>query len=317
MKFNEVPISNIKTFDFMVTKRNDNHVVQDILNQYLSRPGKNIRPQLIKHFGNIFKISETDVMLLSRAAELIHTASLIHDDVVDEASTRRGHSTLNVTHTNAKAVLAGDYLLARVVGELVLAGQVGPLKSLSETLEDLVEGEFLQDDLKKRDRITQEDLVRVSTKKTGSLLGWCCSSVPLLKGLDKSIVSQTNAAGVTLGIIFQMVDDNLDYSSNSGKEYAKDLKEGLINFTTLNLLTLYPELYFPVHQIRGTDFTASPWTNSQMNDAISMTNQIASEKVDELIRMLKAMFKEYVDLIDVSASNQLFEFIEQLQKRIR
>lgn len=312
-----MPAENEHVFDFKLLNRNDNHLVQGILNSYLSRPGKNIRPLLIRHFGKIFRIEESEIQLLCRAAELIHTASLIHDDVVDEASKRRGQTTLNVTQTNARAVLAGDYLLARVVGELVQAGQLAPLKGLSETLEDLVEGEFLQDDLKSRPNTTREDLMRVSSKKTGSLLGWCCSSVLLLKGVDQSIVQKAQSAGVLLGVIFQMVDDNLDYSLHSGKEYGKDLKEGLINFTTLNLITLYPELYYPVYSIKGKDFGEGPWSKEQIDAAISMTNQVASDKVTEVNQLLKELFTENSKILDLEATKELFEFIDLLQKRIR
>lgn len=304
-------------FDFQLWERNDNHIVQDIINSYLARPGKNVRPLLIRHFGKIFKIQEAEILLLCRAAELIHTASLIHDDVVDSAEKRRGQLTLNVTHSNSRAVLAGDYLLARVVAELIEAGQLAPLKGLSETLEDLVEGEFLQDNLKAKQSITKADLLRVSSKKTGSLLGWCCSSVLLLKGLDSQMVRRAHQAGVVLGNIFQMVDDNLDYSTASGKEYAKDLKEGLINFTTLNLITLYPELLYPVYGIRGRDFEEGPWNQEQITEAIFMTNQEASAKVDEVKILLNDLFNQNSMNLDLDASTELFEFIEVLQKRIK
>ncbi len=284
-------------------------LVQNLIDSYMANTGKMIRPQLIKLFGDIFQLSNKDTLLISRAAEMIHNASLIHDDVIDEAETRRGQKALNQLVSNSKAVLAGDFLLAKVIAELVESHQFGILKTLAETLQNIVEGEFLQDELKSKEVITFDELREVAEKKTGALLAWCCSAAAIVANKDPTTIETCRKIGLNLGRIFQLIDDNLDYSEETGKDFAKDLKEGLINTTTLKLITLYPELYYPVHQLRKSHFQQVPWSNQQMDEAkLQIQNQAESIMAD--IGILLGSLKD----ADTTALSQLMGFLITRQK---
>jgi geranylgeranyl pyrophosphate synthase len=263
--------------------------VESLLNNYLGNAGKLIRPQLINLFGEVFHLEQEDITMISRAAEMIHNASLIHDDVIDEAKTRRGKKSLNKIVTNSQAVLAGDFLLARVIGELVEARQFEILRTLARTLQTIVEGEFLQDGLKSKEFITMNDLKEVAEKKTGALLAWCCSAAAIVAGKDQNTISKCEAIGRKMGQVFQLIDDNLDYSQETGKEFGKDLKEGLINTTTLQMITLYPELYYPVYQLRGTFFHQVPWSPEQLLQAQKAIESKAEEILEEVRGILDSL----------------------------
>jgi geranylgeranyl pyrophosphate synthase len=307
--FQDVPLT--KLFG-----RTDEYNVHKVLNDYITNPGKMIRPQLIHLFGKIFNISSKDQILLSRAAEMIHTASLIHDDVVDDADLRRGMPALNRIKNNSLAVLAGDFLLARVIVEMVDAQQFEALRTLSQALEEIVEGEFLQSELKKTGTTTKNQLIEVSKRKTGALLAWSCSAVAQCSKSNNEIIQLAHEFGIYIGIAFQLIDDNLDYSNDSGKDYAKDLKEGLINFTTLNLIRLHPELYYIVYQIRGTEFDHNPWSLDQINSAKEETKKEAHLYLDKS----KEILTQIIQLAghkkkESNEFDELFNFLEELRKR--
>jgi geranylgeranyl pyrophosphate synthase len=282
-------------------------IVQNLVDNYLAKSGKMIRPQLISLFGEIFSLAQKDIELISRAAEMIHNASLIHDDVIDEAKLRRGEKALNQIVSNSRAVLAGDFLLAKVIAELVESHQFGILKTLAETLQSIVEGEFLQDELKTKEIIGFEELNEVAEKKTGALLSWCCSAAAIVAQKDPETITKCRSIGLKLGVVFQLIDDNLDYSPETGKDYAKDLKEGLINYTTLQLITQNPELYYPVHQLRKTQFTQVPWTEEQLREAQKMT-QKKSEMIIEEVR-------DILNSLQGADTSALFMFMNYLISR--
>ena len=298
--------------------RTDNYKVHQVLNSYVAHPGKMIRPQLINLFSKIFGLSHKDQIILSRAAEMIHTASLIHDDVVDAAELRRGMPALNRIKNNSLAVLAGDFLLARVIVEMVEAGQFEVLKTLSQALEEIVEGEFLQSELKKNGTTSSTQLIEIAKRKTGALLAWSCSAVATCTKNDPELIHLSHEFGINIGIAFQLIDDNLDYSEESGKDYAKDLKEGLINFTTLNLIKIHPELYYSIHQLRGQNFDYIPWTAEQVNTAKEETKKEAYFYLDQA----KSLLMRIKELTLTSNSNEhsfeeLNQFLEELRRRTR
>jgi geranylgeranyl pyrophosphate synthase len=296
-------------------ERTDHYIVHQLLNRYLENPGKQLRPLVVRLFGQLFQLNEDKTETLARAAELIHTASLIHDDVVDEASQRRGAPTLNTLVSNSQAVLAGDFLLARTIVELTQKGETENLKYLAQTLEDIVEAEFLQDQLKKQENSTEEVLIQIGLKKTGSLLGWCSGACAIAAQLDLQTINESREFGENLGVAFQLIDDNLDYSDMSGKDYAKDLKEGLINYTTLNLIKIFPELYYPVYQLRGKEFTHLPWTEKQISQAIEQTEQVAHTYLEKASILLKSIMDRNPQRINKNLDVEFQWLLEQVKHR--
>lgn len=295
--------------------RTENYIVHQLLNEYLENPGKQFRPMLIQLFGKLFYLEQDQMDLLSRAAEMIHTASLIHDDVVDNAQLRRGKPTLNTHWSNAQAVLAGDFLLARVIVEMTEKKQFENLKCLAQTLEDIVEGEFFQDNLKKAPEVTEDQIIQVGEKKTGSLLAWCCSSTAIMAHLDAETVMDCRLFGSKLGVAFQLIDDSLDFSDVSGKDYAKDLKEGLINFTTLQLIKLYPELYYPVYQLRQREFQDVPWTETQLSAARLRTRKVAEGILGEAGELLDKIAIRHPGRINPEGLEDIRELMTLIKER--
>ena len=297
--------------------RSDGYRVQDIINSHLSATGKMMRPRLIEIFSRIFHIQDSDQLLIARSAEMIHTASLIHDDVVDEADTRRGQKTLHKKITNSKAVLAGDFLLARVIAELVSAGRYEILKTISQALEDIVEGEFLQDQIKKNGTNSKEELIEVSKKKTGALLAWCCSAVAEISKAPQETVSKCHSFGEKIGVAFQMIDDNLDFCDVTGKDKYNDLKDGLINFTTLNLLKKYPELYYTIHQIRGSSFVEVCWTQKQIAEAMEETKKEANLLLEEAKNIFLDITNSSNSKDVIQVTDEVFQFIDLIKERTK
>ena len=138
--------------------------------------GKKFRPMLCFLMGQLFRLPVETLSPYARAAEFVHAATLAHDDVIDESVVRRNRPTLNARSTNARAVLAGDLLLARVMSELSDLGDIHIIRDLSGTVEELVSGEWLQLEARKVLSINREHLETVAKMKTASLMIWCCGT---------------------------------------------------------------------------------------------------------------------------------------------
>mmetsp|Transcript_7511 Transcript_7511/g.11768 ORF Transcript_7511/g.11768 Transcript_7511/m.11768 type:complete len:498 (+) Transcript_7511:103-1596(+) len=170
---------------------------------------------------------------LAEISELIHTASLFHDDVIDEAETRRGKTAVHQVFGNKMAILAGDYLLARASISLARLRQVDVVESMSTIIEHLVRGEVMQmkgssDDGEEESRLTY--YLRKNYFKTGSLMSNSCRSTALLGNYPQDLVDLSYRYGKHIGMAFQLVDDILDYEGSvatMGKSALSDLKAGL------------------------------------------------------------------------------------------
>lgn len=289
-------------------------IVNDLLNHHLQNTGKLVRPVLALKFGEWLDVSSLNIQHVSKAAEFIHSASLIHDDVVDEAKIRRDRETLNAKISNARAVLAGDFLLAQVIRDLVEIQEYELLKNIAQALKDMIEGEFLQDNLKSKMEINQEDLINISQKKTGALFAWVTQSMAILSKRDEDTINWAHEIGIQLGIAFQMMDDNLDYSKTSGKDFAKDLKEGILNFTTIELMNLYPELKNSIYIARGTNFTNIIWNDEQIHMAQKKVEEKIQHIFDRIFLLLNKMKNQNITL-DNHHLLEIYELLDLLQKR--
>ena len=214
--------------------------LESLMNDSVLRGGKRLRPILMADFARLFGIAPDRILVFARAAERIHSATLAHDDVVDASDRRRGIPTLNSRIENRRAVLGGDYLLAEGIFEVAAQGNLAIVASLSETLKELVTGELLQNEARGVVAISAEHLHRVADLKTGSLFRWCCVVPAILAGSGPETIRATRDFATRLGVAFQWVDDALDYSENSGKPFAQDLREGLVNEVSRRLVESEP-----------------------------------------------------------------------------
>ncbi|MBY0472286.1 polyprenyl synthetase family protein [bacterium] len=253
------------------------------LNKTVISGGKRVRPALCLLISAAMGIPLDRAKIYARAVELTHSASLTHDDVVDNAARRRNKPTLNDVESNKKAVLGGDLLLARVMVEISGTGEVEVIRDLAQAVEDLVRGEWLQLDALGVLEIEAHQLDEISRLKTGSLIRWACL-VParLLRG-DATLVELCRSFGDNLGVAFQMVDDVIDYDVSSEKLFAQDLKYGLVNWVTMELLEANPDLAGPVAKILQTGSAPAsgelPWSNDQLEAARERVRVRANAKL--------------------------------------
>jgi len=194
--------------------------------------GKGFRSLLIQKVSGPLGLEDQVVHLLAQTIEFIHNASLLHDDLVDRSQLRRGKPAAWAKYTPEYAVLAGDYLLARVMANLSRHGNVRLIQYTAEVISDLLEGEWIQDSLVRDWNITLEQLDRVHNLKTGSLFKWCLRAPFLAKGrYEKELHDLLEEMGTLLGLLFQRSDDLLDFDvrNREGKAVLGDLKSGYLN----------------------------------------------------------------------------------------
>lgn len=194
--------------------------------------GKGFRSLLTRNVAGPLGLEEKTQLLLCQTIEFIHNASLLHDDLVDRSNLRRGKTTAWLKYTPEYAVLAGDYLLARVMTNLSSFGNIRLIQLTSQTISELLEGEWIQDSLVGDFDLTFDQLTQVHSLKTASLFRWCLFSPFVAKELDSLVVeSLVNELGTTLGLLFQRSDDLLDYDirNGEGKAILGDIKSGYLN----------------------------------------------------------------------------------------
>lgn len=194
--------------------------------------GKGFRSKLIGFVSEPLSVSLAAQNLLAQTIEFIHNASLLHDDLVDRSSLRRGKQTAWLKYTPEYAVLAGDYLLARVMVNLSAYGNIKLVQYTSEMISDLLEGEWLQDSIVGDYLVSLEQLDRIHNLKTSSLFKWCLRAPFIsLERYDKDLHFILSEMGSILGQLFQRSDDLLDYDirNDEGKAVLGDLKSGYLN----------------------------------------------------------------------------------------
>jgi octaprenyl-diphosphate synthase len=194
--------------------------------------GKGFRSRMVREVATPLGIKPETQQLLAQTIEFIHNASLLHDDLVDRSQLRRGKPAAWTKYTPEYAVLAGDYLLARVMVNLSSFGNIKLVHYTAQMISDLLEGEWLQDSVVGDHFVTIEQLDRIHNLKTGSLFKWCLRAPFMSLGREKSTLHQTlEEMGTILGQLFQRSDDLLDYDirNDEGKAILGDLKSGYLN----------------------------------------------------------------------------------------
>ena len=203
------------------------------------RTGKQMRPMLTllsaKNYGEISDVTHYAAVAL----ELLHTASLVHDDVVDESSERRGQPSVNASYNNKVAVLVGDYILSTCLLNVSFTHNHRILYYLSELGRTLAAGEILQLQNINNQNISEEDYYQVIRQKTASLFETCSSMGALSVGASDEDVEKAKLFGQNLGMIFQIRDDIFDYfdSSEIGKPTGNDMREGKLTLPVIYALT--------------------------------------------------------------------------------
>ncbi|MEO8446066.1 MAG: polyprenyl synthetase family protein [bacterium] len=201
----------------------------DLITKYiLKQKGKKIRPILVLLSAKLCGDIGRRTYIAANLVELLHTATLIHDDVVDDAKTRRGLASVNAVWKNKASVLIGDFLLSKGLLISVENNEFGFLQVTSEAVRRMSEGELLQIQKARNFDATEETYFKVISDKTASLIKTCCKLGALSTSKDKDDVDKLGAFGENIGIAFQLRDDILDYTGRKkllGKSTGNDLKE--------------------------------------------------------------------------------------------
>jgi len=206
--------------------------------------GKGIRPALTLLAGNFYHYKLKYLLPMAASVELMHTATLVHDDAIDKSITRRGEPTIYNLWGEEPAVLMGDYLFAKA-GEFVADTQnCRVIKLFSQTLATISSGELRQFLSAFKVEQTQEDYFRRISSKTASLFSLSTESGAILSGAPEESVKALKEYGYNVGIAFQIVDDILDFTSTEeelGKPVGSDLAQGTLTMPAMLLLKYYPD----------------------------------------------------------------------------
>jgi octaprenyl-diphosphate synthase len=247
-KLHEIQRPVAKEFDafkglFADSLRSANPLLNEVLAYVKQRSGKMMRPLLTLLAAKACGSVNEATLHAAIALELLHTASLVHDDVVDESDERRGQSSVNATYNNKMAVLVGDYMLATCLKHSSLTGSVQIVRSVSDLGQLLSEGEIVQLANTSATNFSEEIYFEVIRKKTAALFATCAQVGALSVGASADTVERLRRMGELLGIAFQIKDDLFDYSSDAavGKPTGNDMREGKLTLPALYVLNTHPE----------------------------------------------------------------------------
>ncbi len=237
--------AELRAFDEFVERQftAEGELLSEMLQYALSSRGKGIRPLLVMLSAAMNAPMPGASLgrrpcLAAMLVEMIHVASLIHDDVIDESDTRRGKPSVNARWQSHKAVILGDYILARNMNLGLQSGQYDLVTHICGAMSALCEGEVLQGDCAEKHVMTRKSYLDIVHKKTASLIGVSASSGALAVGATRDKVARMRHFGESLGMAFQIQDDILDYTSTArtGKPAYNDLREGKITLPLLCVL---------------------------------------------------------------------------------
>jgi octaprenyl-diphosphate synthase len=226
-----VMVADMQQVDAVIQRRlaSDVAMINQIATYIISAGGKRIRPKLVLLFSNALGFAGKERFELAATVEFIHTATLLHDDVVDESALRRGRQTANALFGNAASVLVGDFVYSRAFQMMVSVNRMRVLEVLADATNVIAEGEVLQLMNMHNPDISVEDYLRVIRFKTAKLFEASARLGAILAEADPAVEESCAAYGRALGTSFQLVDDLLDYEGATeqlGKNVGDDLREG-------------------------------------------------------------------------------------------
>ena len=223
----------MRRVDETILGRAASHVsmIPDIAHHLIASGGKRLRPMLTLATAGMCAYDGAGHIKLAAAVEFMHTATLLHDDVVDQSDMRRGKLAARMLWGNEASVLVGDFLLGQAFKMMVEVGSLPCLDVLSSSAVIIAEGEVMQLSAAKDTQTSEDDYLAVIRAKTAALFGAACEVGAILGGRTKAEIAACRGYGVNLGIAFQLIDDALDYGGTAaklGKNVGDDFREGKI-----------------------------------------------------------------------------------------
>src|ERR1700730_12839029 len=206
-------------------------MIPEVANHLINSVSKRLRPMLTLALARLSAYAGDGHIKLAAAVEFMHTATLLHDDVVDESELRRGRLAARMLWGNEASVLVGDFLLGQAFKMMVEVGNLKALEILAAAAAVIAEGEVMQLAVAKNTATTEDEYIAVIRGKTAELFDAACAVRPALSGRQKQRGAGSRSFGMNLGITFQLIDDVLDYggaSAHLGKNVGDDFREGKI-----------------------------------------------------------------------------------------
>jgi decaprenyl-diphosphate synthase subunit 1 len=282
--------------------------LQNLSRYYFDGSGKSIRPMIVcamarsinMNFQNKIESTVEDINYNQRKialiAEMIHVASLIHDDIIDNSDFRRGKESVNIKWGCNKAVFVGDYILAKASRSLAKIGNTRVVGTLTKVLEDLVQGELMQFGAKEYENERFTHYLTKTYRKTASLIANSCKAVAILsnKNLEEDIIDISFEFGKNIGIAFQLIDDVLDFTTN-GQKLGKpcegnDLKLGLATAPVLFAVSEYPQLNAMImRRFNEKDDAKRAFELVNKSSGIEQTKHLASKYCDNAMSILNKL----------------------------
>ncbi len=283
-------------------------MIPEVANHLIESGGKRLRPMLTVAMANLARYDGDGHLRLAAAVEFMHTATLLHDDVVDESDMRRGKLAARMVWGNEASVLVGDFLLGQAFKMMVEVGSLRCLEILSSAAAVIAEGEVMQLSAAKNTATTEDEYLAVIRAKTAELFAAACEVGPVIAERPRAEQAACRSFGMNLGVAFQLVDDALDYGGTAkklGKNVGDDFREGKI--------TLPVVLAFR----RGSDSEREFWhrtlerseaTDTDLDHAIGlMTKHRAIEDTISRARHYGAIAKDALALFPASAMKEAIE----------
>lgn len=256
--------------------------------------GKRIRPAIVLLIAiSTTKTSsiEPEHRRLAEITEIIHTASLVHDDIIDECQIRRGINTVHNTFNTKVAILAGDFLFAQSSWYLANLNNLEVVKTISKVITDFAEGEVRQGITKFKTNVSINDYIEKSFYKTASLMAASCKSASILSHTNKNLQKDFYLYGKHLGLAFQIIDDILDIIGSKeslGKPAGSDLKNGNLTAPLIFALEESPELYYFINrEFQNKEDINQAIIIIKQTSGIQKAKDLAQEHIQASLQALK------------------------------
>ena len=291
----------------------------DIITGYIvKRKGKQMRPMFVFLSADICGEINKSTYTAATLIELLHTATLVHDDVVDDSNERRGFFSINALWKNKIAVLVGDYLLSKGLLLSLDNDEFNLLKIVSEATREMSEGELLQIEKARKLNIKESIYFEIIRKKTASLIASCCAAGALSVNTDKETIEKMKLFGRNVGIAFQIKDDLFDYelSNSTGKPNGIDIKEQKMTLPLIYLLnnSSYIEKRKIINIVKNHN--NNPVKVSEVINLVNNSGGIeyAREKMKEYHNKALQILNEFPESDSKTALKQLVDFTIERRK---
>lgn len=293
LKQYEILVQDVLEDIFDITRSEDDKL-NEIIKKYFLNGGKRVRVLLLlmcAKLGN-FELNKKDIIRMASTVEIIHTASLIHDDIIDNAEIRRGSVTMNKLHGDEFALRVGDYLFAVVLREVARFDDERVHYYLADTLKELCIGELIQEDGLYNINTRRLDYLKKIKRKTAILIAFACVAGSIVSKASDENIKSAFSYGYYLGMSYQIIDDYLDFAGgaeNLGKEVGQDLMNGNITLPALLAKEKNSELF--------SDFTRDT-TDEEKEEII---NFIKND--EEILMNTLNISRRYLEKAQISIEN--------------